>query len=74
MGEIIMADVTPVEAPDSSKKTSEILGPDSDDETVQMSDMDEKCYWNDQEFDTGARVTSDGKCYDCSFGRWVPSE
>ncbi len=74
MGEILMADATPVEAPDSSKKTSEILGPDSDDETVQMSDMDEKCYWNDQEFDTGARVSNNGKCYECSFGRWVTAE
>ncbi|MEQ8288169.1 MAG: hypothetical protein RIB78_00445 [Gammaproteobacteria bacterium] len=69
-----MADITTVEAPDSSKNTSEILGPDGDDETVQMSDMDAKCYWNDVEFQTGDKISSDGKCYECSFGRWIPAE
>lgn len=69
-----MADVTKVEAPDSSKNTSEIMGPDSDDETVQMSDMDAKCFWNDIEFQTGDKVNADGQCYECSFGRWIPAE
>jgi hypothetical protein len=69
-----MADATPVDAPDSSKKTSEIMGPSSDEATVQMSDMDAKCYWNDAEFETGDQVSNGGKCYECSFGRWIETE
>ncbi len=66
-----MSDATPVDAPDSSKKNSEIMGPSSDEATVQMSDMDAKCYWNDAAFETGDKVTAEGKCYECSFGRWL---
>jgi len=36
-----------VEAPDSSKKTSEILGPMSEEATVKMDLQNEHCYWND---------------------------
>ena len=66
-----MAEPTPVDAPDSSKKTSDIMGPTSDEATVQMSDMDAKCFWNDAEFETGQQISHDGKCFECSFGRWV---
>ncbi len=66
-----MSDATPVDAPDSSKKNSEVMASSSDEATVQMSDMDAKCYWNDAEFETGDKVTSEGKCYECSFGRWI---
>ena len=69
-----MADATPVDAPDASKKTSDILGPASDEATVQMSQIDEKCFWNDAEFQTGDQVVNDGKCYECSFGNWVQVE
>ncbi|MEX2352912.1 MAG: hypothetical protein WD709_01900 [Gammaproteobacteria bacterium] len=66
-----MADATPVEAADESKKTSEILGPSSGEATVQMSEMDQKCYWNDVEYEQGAKVSAEGKQYTCSFGKWV---
>ncbi len=65
---------TEVEAVDSSKKTSEILGPTSDEATVQMDQLEEKCYWNDAEFSNGDQVTNGGKCYECSFGRWIEME
>ena len=72
-GEIMAdnADATPVEQIDSSKKTSEILGPMSEEATVQMTKQKEKCYWNDAEFSQGDQVSQDGECYECSYGRWV---
>ncbi len=69
-----MSDPTSVDAVDPSKNTSEILGPTSDEATVQMDQMEEKCYWNDVEFSTGDQINSEGKCYECSFGRWVEME
>ncbi len=36
-----MADSTQVDAADPSKKNSEILGPTSDEATVQMSELDQ---------------------------------
>ena len=65
---------TEVDAVDSSKKNSEILGPTSDEATVQMDQLEEKCYWNDAEFSTGDQVSNGGKCYECSFGRWIEME
>jgi hypothetical protein len=65
---------TEVGAIDTSKKSSEVLGPTSDEATVQMDQLEEKCYWNDAEFSTGDQVTSEGVCYECSFGRWIQSE
>jgi len=72
-GEIMAdnAETTPVEQVDSSKKTSEILGPMSEEATVQISKQDEKCYWNDTEFSHGDQVSNNGECYECSYGRWV---
>ena len=62
---------TEVEAIDTSKKNSEVLGSASDEATVQMDQLEEKCYWNDAEFSSGDQVLSNGKCYECSFGRWI---
>lgn len=62
---------TPVEPADPGKKTSKILGPMSEQETVQMELQNEKCYWNDAEFSQGDQVSLDGECYECSYGRWV---
>lgn len=67
-----MADTTQVEPADASRRTSDILGPSSDEATVQMSELDQKCYWNDVEYEQGARVSTGGKSYVCSYGRWVP--
>ena len=66
-----MADAKAVSAPEAGKKTSEILGPTSDEATVQMNAEKNKCYWNDEEFSQGEKVEADGKCYECSFGRWL---
>ncbi len=56
---------------DTSKKNSEVLGPTSDEATVQMDQLEQKCYWNDAEFSTGDQVESEGVRYECSFGRWI---
>lgn len=60
-----------VEAPDSSKKTSEILGPMSEEATVRMDLENKHCYWNDAEFSHGDQVIVDGKRYECSYTRWL---
>lgn len=69
-----MADATPVDPADKSRKTSEIIGPASDEATVQMSEVDQKCYWNDVEYEQGARIIAEGKQFTCSFGKWVPTD
>lgn len=66
-----MADPTPVEAADPAKKTSDIVGPLSEESTVTMSHENNTCTWNDQEFNQGDQVSVDGVCYECSFGRWL---
>ena len=63
--------VVNVDPADPAKKTSEIAGPSAEEATVSMELLNENCYWNDQEFKLGQRVTAEGKCYECSFGRWL---
>lgn len=67
-----MADVIKVDVADPSKKTSDIIGPTSDEATVQMSELTQKCFWNNVEYRQGTKVISDGHRYECSFGRWIP--
>lgn len=62
---------TPVEPIDPDKKTSRVTDAISDEITVSMDLMNAKCVWNDQEFSQGDRISTDGKCYECTFGRWV---
>ena len=69
-----MAEVTEVDAADPSKNSSEILGPTSDEATVQMSELEQKCIWNDVEYDQGAHISAEGKKYECSFGKWILSD
>jgi len=69
-----MAEAISVELADQSKKTSEILGPASDEATVQMSEMDRKCYWNNVEYEQGVQIVANGSHYICSFGKWVPQD
>lgn len=59
----------PVAPADPGKKTSTILGPVE--ATVQMTEQDAKCLWNDEEFAQGDRISVDGACYECSFGKWI---
>lgn len=56
-----MSDAKLVTVPDTTKETSEIMGPTNDETTVQMSKIDAKCYWNDETFDTGQQISSKGK-------------
>ena len=66
-----MGNPTAVEAADPGRTTSEIVGPLSDEATVTMSQEENSCLWNDQKFDQGERISVDGDCYECSFGRWI---
>lgn len=66
-----MAKATPVEQVDPAKKTSEIIGPMSDEATVNMALQDEKCFWNDAEYSHGDQVELGDECFECSFGRWI---
>ena len=65
-----MSDPKAVEAADPAKKTSKITGPVNDDATV-LTVEGVQCYWNDEAFDNGDRVTSGGKTYEASNGIWV---
>ena len=62
---------TPVEQMDPAKKSSEILGPSSDETTVSMELMEKKCYWNDAVFENGEQVTLGDELYECSFGSLI---
>ena len=66
-----MSEPKSVEAVDPAKKTSKVTGPVTDDATVLQTAANLKCYWNDEEFELGDRVSSEGKCYECSNGLWV---
>ena len=65
---------TPVDAVDPAKKSSPILDSSSGETTVKMDQQDNPCFWNDAEFSQGDLVAVDGKCYECSFGRWVEQD
>jgi len=63
-----------VDALDTSKNNSKIVEAGADQTTMSMDLEDARCYWNDAEFSRGDRINADGKCYECSFGRWVEME
>lgn len=66
-----MSDPKNVDAVDPAKKTSNIKGPVDDDATVITSEVEVQCFWNDEAFNSGDRVTTEGKKYECSNGAWV---
>lgn len=66
-----MSDPKAVEAADPAKKTSRITGPVDNDATVLTTEIEIKCYWNDEAYDSGDRVSSEGKSFECSNGMWV---
>ncbi|MBL1142555.1 MAG: hypothetical protein HND53_11030 [Proteobacteria bacterium] len=66
-----MSDPKSVEAADPTKKTSKITGPVDNDATVITSEVEIKCFWNDEEFGNGDRVTSGGKTYEANNGMWI---
>ena len=59
---------------DPSKNSSDIAGPTSDEATVSMDMMNAKCFWNDVEYSYEDRVNSEGKVYQCTYGRWIQIE
>ncbi len=65
-----MSDPKSVGTADPAKKTSPVTGPVDSDATV-LTQADMKCYWNDEEFDNGDRISNEGKNYEASNGQWV---
>lgn len=66
-----MSDPKSVDAADPAKKTSRVTGPVDNDATVLTTSDDIKCYWNDEAFNNGDRIATDGKAYEASNGLWV---
>ncbi len=66
-----MSDPKSVDAADPAKKTSKITGPVNDDATVVTVEGDIQCYWNDETFANGDRISAEGKTYEASNGMWV---
>tara|TARA_R110000782_G_scaffold13730_15_gene40336 strand:- start:3479 stop:3685 length:207 start_codon:yes stop_codon:yes gene_type:complete len=66
-----MSDPKSVDAADPAKKTSRVTGPVDNDATVLTTSDDIKCYWNDEEFSNGDRISTDGKKYEASNGQWI---
>ncbi len=64
----------PVDPAEPGKKTSDIVGPMSDEATVKMELLDAACYWNGQEFQKGDQIEAAGVCYECGFGHWIKVE
>ncbi len=66
-----MSDPKSVDAADPAKKTSKITDPIDGDATVLTTADDIKCYWNDEAFANGDRISAGGKTYEASNGMWV---
>jgi hypothetical protein len=69
-----MSEPKTVAPADPAKNTSDVLSVTIDEATVQMSQQGKECFWNDESFKQGQQISVEGKCYECSFGRWVPVE
>ena len=68
-----MSEAKPVTAAEDGKKTSKIVE-DGSEATVRLDQESAECYWNDESFDRGDRISVDGKVYECSFGCWVRAD
>ncbi len=66
-----MSEKISVEAMDDSKKNSPVAGPIEEESTVMLDQASKVCYWNDQEFNEGQFVKSEGSQYECTFGQWI---
>ncbi|MDZ7736613.1 MAG: hypothetical protein U5P41_11300 [Gammaproteobacteria bacterium] len=65
-----MSEARPVTAAEDGKKTSKIVE-DGTEATVRLEQESAQCYWNDEAFNKGDKVSVDGAIYECSFGCWV---
>lgn len=68
-----MSEAKSVDPADAGKKTSKIIE-DGTEATVRLDQENAQCYWNDEGFNKGDRVSVDGATYECSFGCWVKME
>jgi len=66
-----MSEKISVEAMDHGKKNSPVAGPIEEESTVMLDQASKVCYWNDQEFNEGQFVESEGAEYECTFGQWI---
>ncbi len=66
-----MSEKVSVEAMDHSKKNSPVAGPIEEESTVMLDQASKVCYWNDQEFNEGQFIESEGGEYECTFGQWI---
>jgi hypothetical protein len=48
-----------------------VAGPIEEESTVMLDQASKVCYWNDQEFNEGQFVESEGSVYECTFGQWI---
>ena len=69
-----MPDKTAVAPMDPSLQNSPVSGPIEGESTVTLDSAASTCFWNGTEFSEGARVESEGKTYECTFGRWVAAD
>ncbi|MBI1732416.1 MAG: hypothetical protein HYR49_06565 [Gammaproteobacteria bacterium] len=60
-----------VQPADPVRKTSPITEPTGDEATVQMTDENESCFWNDEKFKHGEMISAGGQAYVCNFGNWM---
>lgn len=65
-----MSEAKSVAPAEASKKTSRIVV-DGTEATVRLEQENAQCYWNDEAFNKGDKVSADGAVYECSFGCWV---
>ena len=68
-----MSEAKPVTAAEDGKKTSKIVE-DGTEATVRLDQETAECYWNNEAFSKGDRVSVDGAVYECSFGCWVKTD
>ena len=60
-----------VQPAEPGKNTSPIAVPTGDEATVQMTEENECCYWNNDKFRQGEMISAGGKTYVCNFGSWM---
>ena len=64
-------DIKQVEPMDSVKNNSEVLESTKKASTVMMGEGSTSCFWNDEEYQDGARVCANGVAYECQMGKWL---
>lgn len=69
-----MSDVKLVDAMDPNKNNSPVTVPSEEESTVMLDTAKNTCQWNDQAFNDGDRVCSEGAVYECSFGKWAKTK